>query len=150
MPDTTRSSGLTPRIGRTLAAWLLALSASLLCRPVPLLAQTAPGEGGKALYLKLYPNVIVNLKGRGDRFLMTTAAVRGSDEAGLAAAKHHMPALRHALIMELSTKQAAELSSPEGRKKAREQALTRIQKFLEKETGRKSIEDLYFTDLLIE
>jgi flagellar FliL protein len=115
-------------------------------------AEDAKEEKAKALYLPVHPKVIVNLqKSTGStNFLMLTATVRLDDEEAIAAAKLHMPALRHQMIMLLSEKQLADMTQTKGTEKTRKEVLSALQGFMKTETNKTSIKDIYFTEVVVE
>ena len=116
-----------------------------------LLAVPAAAKQEDALYAKLYPDLIVNLRTSGKaRFVLLAATVRAEDTDGLDAVQQHMPALRHHLILLLSQKRPEELLDPAAKEATRGEALARVNEFLEQETGRASVAEVFFTDLIVE
>ncbi|MFT5393318.1 MAG: flagellar FliL protein [Gammaproteobacteria bacterium] len=115
-------------------------------------AEDTKEERPKALYLPVHPKVIVNLKNStgGTSFLMLTATVRLNDEEAIAAARLHMPALRHQMIMLLSEKQLADMTQAKGAEKTRKEVLSALQGFMKTETNKPSIKDIYFTEIVVE
>ena len=113
-------------------------------------------EGGEkstpkeALYVKFHPDFIVNLRADRPRFLMVTIQGMSRESDGIEAAKHHMPAIRHALLMLLSEQTADTVKSVADKKRLMDEALVRIQEVMVAETGTPSIEAVFFTDFVLE
>lgn len=103
-----------------------------------------------ALYVKFHPDFIVNLKADRPRFLMVTIQGMSRENDGIEAAKHHMPAIRHALLMLLSEQTVETVKSVADKKRLMEEALLRIQDVLVAETGTPNIEAVFFTDFVLE
>ena len=116
-------------------------------------ASTPDPTAKDPLYIKMRPNLVVNVqKGTsGASFVMLTTMVRAEDKDALAAVEHHMPVLRHHLIMLLSTKSSDELVSLDGKKALRAEAERSIETFLKAETGRdRTVKAVYFTEFVLE
>ena len=137
-----------------LASALLAMLTSLLIGPAVLAAedpeQAAESSGAKAQYVKFHPDFIVNLKSTEPHFLMVTVQGMSREPEGIAAAKHHMAAIRHHILMLLSEQTMQSVSSVEAKQQLMDEALGRIQEFLVAETGRPGIDAVYFTDFVVE
>jgi flagellar FliL protein len=95
-------------------------------------------------YYPIKPSIVSNLTGgpkyiRCDVQLMTE---RASEIPNLA---HHEPALRHTLLMLIASQDGGALNTPSGKERLRTAALDAIQTQLEKLTGSRIVDDLYFT-----
>ena len=104
----------------------------------------------EALYVKFHPDFIVNLRADRPRFLMVTIQGMSRENDGIEAAKHHMPAIRHALLMLLSEQTVETIKSVADKKRLMDEALLRIQDVMVAETGIPSIEAVFFTDFVLE
>ena len=99
----------------------------LLCL-LPLMAQAksaekAEAEGPGFEYIEMTPTFVVNFGTTGRiGYLQTDVTLRVSAQAA-AAVERHMPALRHELIMLLSSQSAETLQAPEQREALRLAAL---------------------------
>lgn len=118
----------------------------------PAYAAGGGGDGGDGpKYLKLHPAFTVNLAaGERPRFMRVETQIMSRDQLKLDAAKDHMPALRHELILLFSENSAQTMKSIEGKERLRREALKAINTVLEKETGETPIEAVYFTSLVVQ
>jgi flagellar FliL protein len=120
----------------------------------------AQDEGGKddssgasaSRYIDLKPAFVVNYGGAGKlRYLKTDIALRvGGDSTGPGDIRHHMPYIRHALVMRLSRASEEELSSMEGKELLRQEALESVRDILVKEEGAQYVEDLLFNSFIVQ
>lgn len=134
----------------------------LLCCLVlalPLVAQDeeeAPedvsAEPGMSRYVELKPAFIVNYGGAGRlRYLKTDIALRvGGGTGGPSAIRHHMPYIRHVLVMLLSKASEEQLSSMEGREMLRQDALAAVKAVLMREEGEEFVYDLLFNSFIVQ
>lgn len=139
-------------------AWLgsVCLVSVLLANPV--LAQEeaeAPAEGeegGPSRYIDLKPAFIVNYGGQGRlRYLKTDIALRVSGGLnGPTSIRHHMPYIRHQLVMLLSKATEEEVTSMEGRELLRQNALEAVRQILMQEEGEQNVDDLLFNSFIVQ
>ncbi|MFT3928765.1 MAG: flagellar basal body-associated FliL family protein [Spongiibacteraceae bacterium] len=110
------------------------------------------GEAGASEYMDIKPALITNFGGAGPiHFLKAEITLRvGVSSENHEAVAHHMPRIRHELIMLLSRQSGTDLETMEGKEKLRKDALTAIQKFMEVETGKKTVDDLLFNNFVIQ
>jgi len=103
-------------------------------------------------YIDLKPAFVVNYGGVGRlRYLKAEIALRvGGGNDGPIDIRHHMPYLRHALVMQLSRAAEEELSSMEGRELLRQAALEAVRSVLMKEAGRQFVDDLLFNSFIVQ
>ncbi len=105
----------------------------------------------KAHYFSLDPPFVVNFPGSGrGRFLQVTLDAMTYDETVVDAVRTHMPVLRNNLILLFSEQDATQLITPEGKEALRAATLDSIQKVIEKETGQKGVENVYFTSFVMQ
>ena len=130
----------------------MTLLAALMSPLTGLAAEESDAEpsGAKAQYVKFHPDFVVNLKSTEPHFLMVTVQGMSREADGIAAAKHHMAAIRHHILMLLSEQTPESIASIEAKQQLMSDALGKIQEFLVAETGQASIEAVYFTDFVIE
>lgn len=140
---------------RSITFWLLRLY--LVCASTIVFAAEHGGEaksegGATSEYMELKPALITNYGGPGPiHFLKAEITLRLSKTAEAnEAVVHHMPRIRHELIMLLTRQNSTNLESMQGKEQLRQDALTTVQKLLEAETGKKNIEDLLFTNFVIQ
>ena len=116
----------------------------------------AEGEGGPAggavSYLDLKPAFVVNYGGAGKlRYLKTDIALRlaGGPE-GQSQIRHHMPYVRHTIVMRLSRATEEELASMEGRELLRQDVLESVRNMLIEEEGDQYVDDLLFNSFIVQ
>lgn len=122
-------------------------------------AEHGEGEGGNeksseamGQYLEIKPAIIVNYGGPGPvHFLKVEMTLRLSKdaEANLLTMRH-MPHIRHELIMLFSRQTEDSLSTMPGKEQLRVDALAAVQKVLESEENKKLVDDLLFTNFVIQ
>jgi flagellar FliL protein len=105
-----------------------------------------------ALYTPLDPPFVVSFADEeyGTRFLQLTMQAMARDERSIDAIKQHAPALRNAFLFLISRYEVEELSTLEGKEKLRAEMLAKAQEIMTENAGKPSIEDLYFTSLVIQ
>ncbi len=150
--------GPSPRSLRRVRALALAFAVCLLmatASPVALASEEGEGGGTGAgdtpLYVKVRPDIVVNLKGPVARdFLMVSTTLRAVDYDAVDALRYHMGGIRHQLILLLSEQTRERMLTVEGKIAMREAALERLQGFLESETGSPLIDAVFLSDFVIE
>ena len=137
--------------------WLTLLLAVNLLAPLALAQDKAAGGGmkagaGSARYIDLKPAFVVNYGGVGKlRYLKTDIALRvGGADSGPQAVRHHMPYIRHSLVMLLSRASEEDLSSMEGRELLRQNALEAVRDVLFREEGEQFVDDLLFNSFVVQ
>ena len=118
---------------------------------------SADGEAGRdereVRYVELQPAFVTNF-GLADRgkllYLKTNVSIRVSSHAAEMAARYHLPALRNALVLLLSRQDEATLSTSRGREVIRTEALAQLRSILEAEEGDPYIDDLMFTNFIVQ
>lgn len=111
---------------------------------------TAESEQPK-LYIKLDPPLVVNVD-EGDviRFLQIDAQLQFAQLQAQAIIEKHMPAIRDALIMQLSSQSVTEIKTPQGKEKLRASTLKAVQQVMTDVTGEPVIDAIYFTGFVIQ
>ncbi len=108
-----------------------------------------PQEGSG--YLPLKPAFVVNIRdGKRSRFLQVQIQLKLSDMSKSEKILHHDSIIRHTLLMLLSGQEAMELYSTTGKERLRVKALNGIRAALKDEIKDLPIEDLYFTNFIIQ
>lgn len=104
-----------------------------------------------AIYEELTPAFVVNFTQNGRaRYMQVSVALMTRDQAGLDALKVHMPVLRNNLVMLFSSQDFATLITPVGKEMLRQQATASVQQLAEKETGKVTVEQVLFTNLVLQ
>ncbi len=104
-------------------------------------------------YVELKPTFVTNYGiaeyGR-LKYLKADVSVKLSSSDAEVAVRYHLPALRNILVLLFSAQDEGTVSSSEGREHLREQALLELQKVLEQEEGDTYIEDILFTNFILQ
>ena len=136
----------------------LLLSLSMLL-PALCFAQDEEAEGeegaavgGSVSYLDLKPAFVVNYGGEGRlRYLKTDIALRlAGGPSGQSQIRHHMPYIRHTIVMRLSRATEEELSSMEGKELLRQDVLEETRNMLIREEGQQFVDDLLFNSFIVQ
>ena len=108
--------------------------------------------GGSVSYIDLKPAFIVNYGGAGKlRYLKTDIALRlGGGPSGQSQIRHHMPYIRHTIVMRLSRATEEELSSMEGKELLRQDVLEETRNMLIREEGEQFVDDLLFNSFIVQ
>ena len=111
----------------------------------------ASPDKGDVVYIPLDPPFTVNLQGGSrTRFLQASVQVMTYDAQMEELVVKHMPVIRNALVMLLSSKDADVLDSREGKESLRTEALAAIQGVLREETGSDGVEGVFFTSFVMQ
>ena len=110
---------------------------------------------GESYYLALEPPFIVNFVYKDTlRYLQMTLSVMSHEQKVLEQVSHHMPAIRHRLIMLISTKTFNELNSEDGKEVLREEMLLEIRNIVQAEQNKVhnpgQVEAVYFTGYVMQ
>lgn len=104
-----------------------------------------------ALYDVLDPPFLANYQVLGrSHYLQLSLAVMARDEGAIEAVNNHMPLLRNRIVMLLSGEAFEQLQSDEGRVQLQQKLLAAIQEILKKETGKLQIEQVFFTNFVMQ
>lgn len=117
--------------------------------------QSSADTGGiakrPAIYEQIAPAFIVNFNHQGrQRYMQVSVALMARDAAELAALKVHMPMLRNRLVMLFSGQDFANLMTPVGKEMLRQQATATVQELAQKETGKMAVEQVLFTNFVLQ
>lgn len=114
-------------------------------------AAEAVEEKKEAIYYEFYPDFTVNIQGNGrSRFLQVKLVSVMYEPEVEDALKLHMPAIRNSLLALLSSQNAEELKSPEVKESLRVSILETVQQVMTDNYGPENIENLYFTNFVIQ
>lgn len=104
-----------------------------------------------AIYEELSPAFVVNFNDQGRaRYMQVSVALMTRDQVALDALKVHMPVLRNRLVMLFSSQDFAALITPVGKEMLRQQATASVQELAQKETGNVTVEQVLFTNLVLQ
>ena len=112
--------------------------------------ESGSGEGSE--YLDIRPAIITNYGGPGPiHFVKVDMSLRLiKDPDAQSKVAHHLPHIRHELIMLLSKQSADNIITMESKEQLRQQALTAAQKVIQDEEGAQFVEDLLFTNFVVQ
>lgn len=121
-------------------------------------AADAEGEGEVAApattYFSIKPAFVLNYGGAGRlRYLKTEITLRvktGGGASGMMDVRHHLPYIRHTLVMLFSRQTSEEMTSMEGRELLRQSALEEVRRILMDEEGEEYIVDLLFDSFILQ
>ncbi|MHC6226631.1 flagellar basal body-associated protein FliL [Pseudomonas sp. X10] len=117
-------------------------------------ALDAAAANGKpaAVYEPLTPPFVVNFNQNGrQRYMQVSITLQGRDQAALNALKVHMPVIRNNLVMMFSGQGFDTLaSSPVGQEMLRQKATAVVQEVAQKEVGAPVVEQLLFTNFVLQ
>jgi len=87
---------------------------------------------------------------QGLRFLQLSVEVMAYDQASIDAIVSHMPAIKNNIILLLSNQVYGDLVSIEGKKKIRQKVLSEMQAVLDKYETKSTVEEIYFTNFVMQ
>ncbi|RLA41603.1 MAG: hypothetical protein DRQ64_01905 [Gammaproteobacteria bacterium] len=110
---------------------------------------------GESYYLALEPPFIVNFVYKDTlRYLQMTLSVMSHEPMILEQVTHHMPAIRHRLIMLISNKSFDELNGEDSKEALREEMLLEIRNIIQAEQNKSHnpgrVEAVYFTGYVMQ
>ncbi|WP_024461981.1 flagellar basal body-associated FliL family protein [Marinimicrobium sp. LS-A18] len=128
----------------------LALSVSLLLS-WPASAQEEEQEDGQ-LYVPLSEPLVVNYGGPGRlKYLRAEVSLRLDQSRDAGVIRHHMPLIRHHLVMLFSRQGEEEINTQSGREQLRQTALAETNALLAQEEGREDVvRDLLFRNFVVQ
>lgn len=104
-----------------------------------------------AIYEVLAPAFVVNYNYKGrQRYMQVSVALMARDKDELDALRVHMPVLRNNLVMLFSSQDFEALSTPVGKEMLRQQTTASVQALAEKETGKMVVEQVLFTNIVLQ
>lgn len=113
--------------------------------------EAAPAVKQPALYEAIAPAFIANYKYQGrQRYMQVSVALMARNQAELDALKVHMPLIRNRLVMLFSGQDFGALMTPVGKEMLRNQATAVVQELAQKETGKTVVEQVLFTNIVLQ
>jgi flagellar FliL protein len=108
-------------------------------------------KGKPAFYDSLDPAFLANfMVGGRQHYLQISLNAMARDEEAIAALHTHMPLVRNRIVMQLSGEQFEQLQTDAGRAQLQQKLLTAIQEIMAKETGKPRIEQIFFTNFVMQ
>lgn len=104
-----------------------------------------------AIYYPLKPSILVHYDTRGrQRYLQADMTLMTRDDDVIAAIETHMPMIRNALVMIIGGQIYEEVQTAEGKELMRLECLQELQRLLELEIGKPGVEQVLFTNLVMQ
>lgn len=115
-------------------------------------------EGGEAkaaktpaLYVTIQPPFVIGYQAAGrQRHLQVEIALQTRDQAVLTGIELHMPLIKSRLIQLLGGEVFEDLRTDEGKELMRQKVLTAVQETLQQEIGQPGVEQVLFTNLVMQ
>lgn len=114
-------------------------------------AEEKAGAKKVSIYESLEPAFLANflINGR-QHYLQMSLVVMAREQGGIEATRAHMPLIRNKIVMILSGESFEGLQTDEGRVQLQQKLLAAIQEILQKETGKPGIEQVFFTNFVMQ
>ncbi len=114
-------------------------------------AETTPVGKQPAVFEPMAPAFVANYNQNGrQRYMQVSITMLARNQADLDALKVHMPVIRNNLVMLFSSQDFATLASPVGQEMLRQKATASVQEVAQKELGKVVIEQLLFTNFVLQ
>lgn len=115
-------------------------------------AQAPAYDPGKPPVFLAMESFTVNLAqdGFGDQYLQTQFTLQVPDQAQVELIKLYMPQVRSRILMLLSSKKAAEISTPEGKTKLSEEIIELVRKPFNPQGAPQQVAGVFFTSFVIQ
>ncbi|PBK55019.1 flagellar basal body-associated protein FliL [Pseudomonas syringae pv. actinidiae] len=119
--------------------------------PDPAAAAAAANVKPVAVFEPMTPAFVVNFNANGrQRYMQVSITMLGRNAADMEALKAHMPLIRNNLVMLFAAIPFESLASPIGQEMLRQKATASIQEVAQKELGKTVIEQLLFTNFVLQ
>ena len=104
-----------------------------------------------AIYFPIKPAFVVNFPSQGrQRFLQVDITVMTRDPDIFTALQNNLPLVKNRLVMLLSGQVYKELQTDEGKEMLRQKALEALQELMQQEVGKKDVEQVLFTNFVMQ
>lgn len=114
-------------------------------------AESEGAASGDAIYLPIRPAFVVNYGGPGRlRYIKALVSVRASNPDAANSIRHHIPYIRHSLMMLFAKQTDSSLDSQEAKMLLREEASDVVRALILEEDGVEGIEGVYFNEFVIQ
>ncbi|MBV7572245.1 flagellar basal body-associated protein FliL [Pseudomonas sp. PDM32] len=120
-------------------------------KPAVAVVETAPAGKQPAIFESMAPAFVANFNQNGrQRYMQVSITMLARNQVDLEALKVHMPVIRNNLVMLFSGQDFATLASPVGQEMLRQKATASVQEVAQKELGKVVIEQLLFTNFVLQ
>ncbi|MDR6913966.1 flagellar FliL protein [Pseudomonas sp. 3296] len=117
----------------------------------PAVVETAMVGKQPAIFEPMAPAFVANYNQNGrQRYMQVSITMQGRNQADLDALKVHMPVIRNNLVMLFSGQDFTALATPVGQEMLRQKATASVQEVAQKELGKVVIEQLLFTNFVLQ
>ena len=114
-------------------------------------AESAEPAQKPAIYFDFKPPFVVNYQWKGrQRYVQLSLSMMTSDAAVVETITKHMPLVRNNLVMILGAQEFEMLRTPEGKDMLRQTILEELQKIMTEETGDPGVEQVLFTNFVMQ
>jgi len=104
-----------------------------------------------AMYFPIKPEFIVNFQARGrQRYLQVEVSVMTRDQQVFSSMQQHLPLIKNKLVMLFGGEVYEELQTDEGKELLRQKALESIQQIMQEEVGVSGVEQVLFTNFVMQ
>lgn len=104
-----------------------------------------------AIYFDFKPPFVVNYQWKGrQRYVQISLSMMTRSEAVIGTIQKHMPLVRNNLVMILGAQDFEVLRTPEGKETLRQTILEELQKIMTEETGDPGVEQVLFTNFVMQ
>lgn len=115
----------------------------------PCFLSIAEEGGAQPAYHELTPSLIANLAANG-KYIRIDVQLMTMDAVLLPNIELHAPAIRHALLMLMSEQDGVLVDTPDGKEKLRQKAMEASRRIMREQTGKSSIDELFFTAFFVQ
>ncbi len=113
--------------------------------------EEAPPPAAPAIYYPIKPAIVVNFQVRGrQRFLQAELTLMTREDDVVAEIETHLPMIRNSLVLLIGGQVYSEIQTAEGKELLRQHCLQELQSLLEKEIGKPGIEQVLFTNFVMQ
>lgn len=131
------------------ATWFFLHKSESKADPAP--AAAAANVKQPAIYESMSPAFVVNFNQNGrQRYMQVSITMQARDQAALDALKVHMPVIRNNLVMLFSGQAFDSLATPVGQEMLRQKATASVQEVAQKEVGKLVVDQLLFTNFVLQ
>ncbi|MBD9461474.1 MULTISPECIES: flagellar basal body-associated protein FliL [unclassified Pseudomonas] len=117
----------------------------------PVAVEAAPVGKQPAIFEPMAPAFVANYTVNGrQRYMQVSITLQGRNQADLEALRVHMPLIRNNLVMLFSGQSFDTLATPVGQEMLRQKATASVQEVAQKELGKVVIEQLLFTNFVLQ
>ncbi|MDP9029471.1 MAG: flagellar basal body-associated protein FliL [Pseudomonadota bacterium] len=114
-------------------------------------AEVNPNVKQPAIFEPMLPAFVANFNQNGrQRYLQVSITLLARNQADLDALKVHMPVIRNTLVMLFSAQPFDTLAPPVGQEMLRQKVTASVQEVAQKEVGKPVIEQVLFTNFVLQ